>query len=157
MLRRSLEAIVLRILGEQVRYLKLYEATIERQHDDDSVDVLPDDLDIRGTGMTNVPIWHGVPGVTVRVVKGSRCLFGFRGGNPQRPYVSLWQSGSVEEIRFNGGTRGVARVGDPVQVNWPLLSAVGTLNGSAFAASLAVASPATGFIESASTKVLAGD
>jgi len=155
-IREKLEAFILRVLNERP-YLRLYPSTVQSQGADYSVDVLPDDETVRGLGLSSVRIKHGIPGVRVRVVKGARCLLGFEAADPSKPYVSLWDAGSVEAIEFNGSTRPVARVGDLVQVNWPVLSAVGTLNGSPFAASLAVATTSTGTIQTGSDKVLAGD
>jgi hypothetical protein len=151
----KLRTLVLRWL-DFTRYYGVYEASIQGQADDDTVDVLPDDPKLRGDGLQRVPIRHGLPGVTVRVAEGSRCLLGFENGDPSKPYVSLWAAGSVTEIRFGGGTIGVARVGDPVACSLPVLSAIGTLNGSPFAATLAVGTQIHGAIGSGSQKVLAG-
>lgn len=76
------------------------------------VDVVPDDVLHRGTGLSRLPIKHGLPGVTVRVPAGARCLVGFEAGDRQRPYVQLWEEGSVTSVTFDGGTEDVARTGD---------------------------------------------
>lgn len=155
-LRATLESIIRKIVSE-LPHMQLYPCTVESQHADYTVDVTPDDDVVRGLGGTsNVPIKHGIPGVRVTVPAGARVLLGFVSGDGQNPYVSLWDEGSVDTIEFAGGTRAIARVGDLVQVNWPLLSAVGTLNGLPFAASLAIASVSTGTISSGSDKVSSG-
>lgn len=149
------EAAVRRIMSF-ARYYGTYEATVQGQNDDDTVAVLPDDPSIRGDGLDKVPIRHGLPGVTVRVATGARCLLGFDNGDPKRPYVSLWAAGSVEEIRFGSGALQVARVGDPVAVSLPPLSAIGTLNGSPFAATLAIGTQIMGSIAEGSPRLKAG-
>lgn len=151
----SLTAIV-QALMRPARYYAQHPAAVLSQHDDDTVDVLPDDATLRGNGLSNVPIRHGLPGVRVRVVAGSRVLLGFEGGDPARPYVSLWDAASVEKILFNGGTAGLARIGDLVTIYWPVLDCVGTLNNSPAALTMIPALPSPGIIQTGSSKVLAG-
>jgi len=153
--RTTLENIVRRIVHE-LPYLRSYQATVEKQHDDYTVDVTPDDESIRGNGLIGLPIRHGIPGVRVRVASGARVMLRFADGDPRKPYVALWDEGSVESIEFAGGSRAVARVGDLVQVNWPVLSAIGTLNSAPFAASIAAASVSTGVVSTGSDKVTSG-
>ena len=157
-LLQSLTAIVKQLTRDRV-FLSQHSATVEMQHDDDTLDLTPDDFALRSQGLSSVPIRHGIPGVRVRVRQGSRCLLGFEGGNPQAPYAALWDASSVDQILFNGGTAGAARVGDMVQVYWPATVDVvaGTLNGAPFAASLILASPAAGIITSGSPRALIGD
>jgi hypothetical protein len=140
-----------------VRWLGQYPAEIQSQHDDFTVDLLPDNPALRGNGLSRVNIRHGIPGVQVRVLAGSRCLLGFEGGDPAKPYVSLWDATSVEKLIFNGGTKGIARVGDLVTVYWPMMTASGTLSGAPVALTLIAAAPSVGVIATSSEKVLAGD
>lgn len=143
-------------MTQHLRYYGTYACVVQSQAADDTVDVLPDDDLIRGAGLSAVPILHGVPGCRVRVAAGARCLLGFRGGSPTEPYVSLWEAGSVISLHFGGGSLAAARVGDPCSVSLPILSAIGTLNGSPFAASLAIATQIYGVIGSGAQKVFAG-
>lgn len=157
-LKTSLEAIVARLTADRV-YLAKHPCVVELQHDDDTLDLTPDNTALRGRGISNVPIRHGLPGVRVKVKQGSRCLLGFEGGDPDKPYASLWDSASVEQILFNGGTAGIARVGDIVQCYWPTAINVlsGNLAGLPFAATLMITSPAVGIITTGSARVNVGD
>jgi len=149
----ALEAFVRRVM-RRTAYHAQHVAVVQRQHDDDSLDLLPDSDDIRGTGLSRVPIRHGLPGVRVRVAVGSRVLLTFEGGNPTAPRATLWEAGAVEEIRFNDGSAPIARVGDPVRCFWPAsVPVVGTLNGLAFTGTMTIASPGVGVIESGAAKV----
>ncbi len=136
-------------------YHATYECSVERQHDDDSLDLLPEDLRVRGTGLSGVQIWHGLPGVRVRVKVGSKVLLGFRSGDPKRPYASLWQPESIEEICFDGGHAPIARVGDAVQVIWPAINVTGTVAGGTLTGTLMVGSTTAGVIETGAENLLA--
>lgn len=155
-LRETIERIVAAVLPERL-YLRSYECTVEAQSADGSLDLLPDDERIRGTGLQGVPIYHGLPGVTVRVVTGARVLLQFVGGDPTKPYASLWRSGDIEEISFDGGSAPVARQGDPVAVYWPTsVPIAGTINGGALTgAFLTIATQGSGVIQSGAARVKA--
>jgi hypothetical protein len=130
---------------------------VERDHGDGTLDLLPDDPRVRGTGLSRVPIRHGLPGVTVRVVTGSRVLLGFVEGDPRKPYASLWQPGSIEEVSFDGGTAGVARIGDIVVCSWPAsLPFTGTLTGAVsgtITGTLTIATQSSGNIQTGAARV----
>ena len=137
-------------------YHGTYECTVERQHDDDSLDLLPDDQRVRGTGLSRVELWHGLPGVRVKVVVGSRVLLAFRNGDPAKPYASLWRRGDIEEISFDGGGAPVARQGDAVAVYWPpSLSIVGAIPAGALTGTVTIGTQSAGVIQSGASKVLA--
>lgn len=137
-------------------YLAHYSATVERQHSDDSLDLMPDDVRVRGTGLSRVPIRHGLPGVRVLVVNGSRVLLGFENGDPSKPYASCWSASSIEAIMFDGGDKPVARVGDAVTIFWPpTLDFVGTLAGQPFTGTMTIMTPSSGVIESGAPRVTA--
>lgn len=138
-------------------YHGTYECTVERQHDDDTLDLLPDDERLRGTGLSRVEIWHGLPGVRVRVRIGARVLLAFRDGDPSKPYASLWQRGSIEEISFDGGQSPIARQGDAVAVYWPpsltitgAIIPAGELTGT-----VTIATQSAGIIQSGAQRVRA--
>lgn len=153
--RAALERIIEAIVGDRT-YLRSYECTVERQADDGSLDLLPDDARIRGTGLSGVPIYHGLPGVTVRVRQGARVLLQFVGGDPTKPYASLWRSGDIEEISFNGGQAPIARQGDPVAVYWPAsVTVAGTVDGNAFTGTLTIATQGAGVIQSGASRTKA--
>lgn len=140
-------------------YLRNYTAVVQRQHDDLTLDLLPDDERVRGTGLSNVPIRHGLPGVEVHVVVGSRVLLGYENGDPRRPYAHLWDPSAIEEIRFDGGTASVARVGDLVVCSWPAtVPFTGTVTGSvtgAITGTMTITTQSSGTIQSGAARVKA--
>lgn len=103
---------------QEVIYSRLYPAEVVTQNADGTLQLLPDDERVRGAGLDRVPIRCGLPGFEVRVKAGARVRLGFDGGDPSRPFASLWDADPsvVESISFAGGTRPIARVGDTVQV-----------------------------------------
>jgi len=116
-------------------YHAQFVATVQGQGDDYTLELLPDDERVRGTGLSNVPIRHGLPGVTVRVKTGARVLLGFEAGDPSKPFASLWEPGSLEAIEFDGGQSPIARVGDIATVFFPAampVAAAGVLGGVPF-------------------------
>lgn len=157
-MRAAFERIVAGLTQDRI-YLRSYECTVERQHGDGSVDLLADDESIRGTGLSNVPVYHALPGVTVRVVVGARVLLHFVNADPQKPYASLWRSGDIEEISFNGGQAPVARQGDAVAVYWPSTlrftgAIVGAPSGS-IDGTITISTQSAGIIQTGAAKVKA--
>jgi hypothetical protein len=137
-------------------YLRTFEAEVLRQADDGTLDLMPDDERVRGTGLQGVPIYHGLPGVTVRVVAGARVLLQFVSGDPSKPFASLWRSGDIEELSFNGGSAPIARQGDPVAVYWPAsVPFTGTLAGQPFVGTLTITTPGPGIIQEGADRVRA--
>lgn len=105
-LRGALERVVRWVMRDTI-YLGQYVCTIAAQNADGTLDLLPDDLRIRASGLQSVPIRHGLPGVTVEVPAGERVLLAFGDGDPRQPYASLWHEGQVTKVRI-GGTEAVA-------------------------------------------------
>lgn len=137
-------------------YLRNYSAVVQRQHSDLTLDLLPDNDAVRGTGLSNVPIRHGLPGVEVRVLVGSRVLLGYENGDPQRPYAHLWDPSAIEELRFDGGTAALARVGDVVVCSWPAsVPCTGTIGGNAFVGTMTIGTQSSGTIQSGAARVRA--
>jgi hypothetical protein len=101
-----LERYVRWVTRDQI-YLGTYTAKVVRQAGDGTLDLLPEDSRLRGTGLQSVPILHGLPGCVVRVPNGERVLLAFDGGDPSKPYASLWHEGQVTSIEL-GGTLKVA-------------------------------------------------
>ncbi len=154
----SLERIIRWVMRETV-YHAQYIATVQAQHSDGSLDLLPDDERVRGTGLSNVPMRLGLPGVDVRVVVGARVLLGFEGGNPNLPYAGMWDPSAIESISFDGGSAPIARVGDPVVVFWPpsvpITGVVSAAPPGAFTGTLTITSPGSGIIDSGAPRVRA--
>jgi hypothetical protein len=86
-----------------IAYSRLYPAKVVAQDADGTLHLYPDDERMRGSGLTGVPMRHGVPGLTVRVAVGEYVMLGFEGGQPSRPYAALWPDGSsVESLTLHG-------------------------------------------------------
>lgn len=109
----------IRFVMRDVTYHKHYPCTVERQDAAGLLDLTPDDESIRGTGLSGVPIRHGLPGFTVEVNQGARCMLAFDNGDPRKPYAALWDPGSVKRVIFNGGTRPLATLGALVTSGGP--------------------------------------
>lgn len=129
-----------------VTYHKHYVCTVQSQHANGLLDVLPDDETIRGTGLSSIPIRHGLPGCTIEVAAGASLLLGFENGDPSKPYCALWESGLANVIRIDIGENpaDVARKGDTVEVLLPPAVFSGTIGGS----------PATGMLTFPTNKTL---
>lgn len=119
----SLKAIVDRILGRRLDMLALYPCRVASQNSAGLLELTPDDDRIKGFGLQAVPIRHGLPGFTCRVPAGARVRVGFDAGDESRPFALLWDEGDVTSVTFDGGSAGVARVGDEVRVGKLLLVA----------------------------------
>lgn len=91
-------------------YFAQYVARVDAQNSDGTLELQPEDQ--RLPGLSGVPIHYGIPGVSAKVFSGARVLVGFEAGNPARPIATVWESASLIELSFDGGTAAVARVGD---------------------------------------------
>lgn len=101
-----------------------YAGTVVRQLSDGTLDIKPDDIDrAPASGWTAVPLL-GLPGVAVRVSAGARVRVFFDGSDRSRPRAALSEEddSTLVSISVAGGTAGVARVGDEVDL--------GTITGS---------------------------
>lgn len=96
--------LVERLVLPRLDPLAFYPATVVSQGDDDTVDLKPDSRRF-GVGLAMVPIRHGIPGVSVRVRPGARVLLAFEGGDPQRPFCSLWEAGGLESLTVEASTK----------------------------------------------------
>lgn len=120
---------IVRTLAGDVRFHKLWPAVVETVNPDGSIDMTPDDLDMRGTGLSVFPD-PGIPNTTIVPAPGARCLLGFKAGDPRRPYIAEWESGGLGRIGLNGGTRPIARMGDPVELAIPpVVTITGSVSG----------------------------
>lgn len=97
-------------------YLGTYPGTIQLQSGE-TCDIIPDSPKINGgRGLSGVAIRHGAPGVEIQVAPGSRALLAFDNGDPDKPYVALWEKSTLITLKLAGGTMPIARVGDQVAV-----------------------------------------
>lgn len=67
-------------------YYAFYECVVVKQTGD-TLDLRPDDPRLSREGLTDVEIRYGIPGVRAKIQPGTRCLLGFKGGNPSLAYV----------------------------------------------------------------------
>lgn len=82
----------------RIDYLALYPArVVSMEVSGQTVELKPDDARI--PDLTDVPLWHGLPGVEVEVEKDARVLLGFEGGNPARPFAMLWQGETLKSLK----------------------------------------------------------
>lgn len=109
----------IRWVMRDVTYHRHYPCVVQRQDGAGLLDLLPDDESIRGSGLSGVPIRHGLPGFTVKVPVGARCMLAFENGDPRKPYASLWDPGSVIGVEFDGGTRPLTFLGALVTSGGP--------------------------------------
>lgn len=76
--------------------------------------------------------YRTLPGVSLTVPAGTRVLVGFEGGDPSKPFASLWELGDVTKLVLGGGSQRAAREGDGVTASpsfdaW--IAAVSTATG----------------------------
>jgi hypothetical protein len=93
-----------------IRYQRLYRAKVVKQNGQ-KVDVDCDDPDIGS--LVDVPIRHGLPGIEVTIAPQAWVRLGFDDGDPQKPFVGLWDGGeSVTEIKIAGSTYSIPKWDD---------------------------------------------
>ena len=90
----DIAAIIEQQTGQRITYSRMYPSRVVKQGGDGSLDVIPDSQEIRGNGITGVPIRHGVPGLEVKVTPGNKVLLFFEGGDKKAPACALWPDGS---------------------------------------------------------------
>jgi hypothetical protein len=96
-------------------YRAMYRAKVVAQSGDHlRVDVIPEDTGGLLPPMSQIPLRHGIPGITVQVGGGAYVLVGWENGRPNRPFAGLWAnpSGTGEsDARGDSGAGGGAVVG----------------------------------------------
>jgi hypothetical protein len=102
-IRHALERLI-RWVTRDTLFLGLYSAQVVRQAADGTLDLMPADDRLRAQGLQAIPIRHGLPGVTVEVPAGEFIQLGFDGGDPSKPYASLWHAGQATKIVFGDMT-----------------------------------------------------
>jgi hypothetical protein len=123
-LKESIFALV-RAALPTLDYYALYRGKVVTQSGD-KVDVIPDDSRI--PDMSAIPIKLGLPGVSIQITPGAYVLIGWEGGDSQRPYVMVWETGAnvvsltlrAAKIELGGpglvpATDGVVRAATPCQ------------------------------------------
>lgn len=146
---------VIRTIMRETRFHKHYSCTVQGQPDDHRLELLPDDEELRSFGLSAVPIRHGLPGATVRVLVGARVRLGFENGDPRRPFCWLFDPGSIVEIRFDDGRAPIARKGDAAHVMWPPMHISGLVGGLQLEADALLPSSGTGIVREGNEKVRA--
>lgn len=98
-------------------FYAFYDAKIVKQSTDGTtVDLQPSDP--RLPGLSNVRLRNGVAGTVCKVAAGAFVSLGWDNGDPTKPYAQTWGGGeSVTEINFADGTKGAARVDDPLSAS----------------------------------------
>jgi hypothetical protein len=85
-----------------------YPCTVISQSGDlETVEVKPDSTKLADLP-PGVPIRWGIAGVKCRLSNGSRVLVSFEEGDPSKPYVSMWQNSTSEEIQLGDASDFVA-------------------------------------------------
>ncbi len=86
-----------------INYSQFYPATVVKQNPVTlGLELMPDDERIRGGGLSEIQIRHGLPGVKVKVTPGARVNIFFEDGDPKKPAAALWPDGSAcLEITIN--------------------------------------------------------
>lgn len=79
-----------------------YAGTVLKCHGDGHLDVQPDSANL--PQFTRLPIRLPWPGVsTLKVKPGARVLIAFEGGNPERPHVVHFETGTLEHLLISTG------------------------------------------------------
>ena len=129
-IRRSYRAIV-RGAIPNIDYFAYYRAQVAAQASDGStVDVIPDDT--RLPHCSGIALRLGLPGVTVTVEPGCYVMLGWDGGNPARPYATLWDlGGTMIKLNIEATTSVNVTVG-ACTFDMNGMSGIMTLNGGKF-------------------------
>ena len=140
------EKVVEAIVGARLDYLARYPARVDKQADDGTLELTPDDKRI--PPITNVKIHVGVPGTTVEVEQGSRVLLAYAGGDPSKPIAEIWEPGaSVTKVTMKATTAVIDA--DSIELGKDAVLGVARLTDSV------LAGPFVGVITGASAKAKA--
>lgn len=72
---------------EEESFQKNYSAQIHRQNSDGTLDLLPDDDLIKGTGLSNIPIRSPLGFSFTGIPEGARAVVQYENNDPSKPYV----------------------------------------------------------------------
>ena len=82
-------------LREQQRregdYDRIWGGQVVSQHADGTLEILLDGAEVRGSGIDNILIAPGLPGLKVGVPQGARCFVAYAGGDPSGARVVGWE------------------------------------------------------------------
>lgn len=119
--RGAFDRLVSRALP-RLDFLARYEARVVAQSPaDDTLELFP--VDARIPPLSSVPLLVPAPGFRILVAPGARVLLGWDGGDPSQPYAEAFgrTAGTTTKLEIaatqivlNGGSMGVARLGDAV-------------------------------------------
>lgn len=140
--RQQLTNTVESIVGRRLNLSNWYPARVVSQAADGTVDLLPDDPKMRGSGISRVPLRHGLPGCTVRVRPGSTVALFFEDCDAKKPAAGLWPNGSsVLEITVSADAL--------LTLKAPAIQVQGNLSvsGAVSAGSIAASSVSAGGVE----------
>ena len=98
----------IRYVTRDTTYHKHYGCTVQGQSGQ-TVDLLPNDPDMRGSGLNGVPIYNGLPGVTAQVAPGSDAILFYEDGDPTKPRAKIVSEKHIS-VSFNDGLMPIARV-----------------------------------------------
>lgn len=101
-LKSAIEGIVKRLVASYA-YHAPYTAKIISQGADGTLEVQPDDS--RLPSLTGIPLRTFVPNVEIKVKAGGNVLIQFENGDPSRPFASLFDAGSLEELKLSASTK----------------------------------------------------
>ena len=128
--RESFRRLVRWIMRDVITYYRVSLATVVVQTGS-TVDLTPDDPDLAGLGLQGVPLTWGLPDSTAQLVPGCKVLLFFEQGDPRKPRA-VGFDGTALMIQLGGGTKPVARVGDPVAITSAVANPGGlTVTGTA--------------------------
>lgn len=85
-----------RTLFARIDFFAGYWCRVVAQNADGSLELLPDDARI--PGHSNVPIRYPIPGMKLSVAPGARALLEFAAGDPSKPFVSAFESGTATKL-----------------------------------------------------------
>lgn len=107
---------LIRAAVARVDYFALYSAVVNTDNGDETCDLTPEDS--RLPSMSKVPKMYGLPGIKTTISQGAKVLLCFQNGDPSRPAIVLFGTGSASELDINpsliklqGGSTPVAKEG----------------------------------------------
>ncbi len=117
-IRQSYRAIV-RGAIPNIDFFAYYRAQVMAQSlDGSTVDVQPDDQRLPACSM--IPLRLGLPGVTVTVQPGCFVMLGWDGGDPSKPFATLWDlGGTLLNIKITAGNASPAATFEMNPVGFP--------------------------------------
>lgn len=116
---------------KNIDYLATYPCKVILQHGTAAGNDVTLDVEAERAGLAlpqRLPVKFGTPATTADFANGMRVYVAFENGDPSAPYVCGYDpvvAGAVGTVMF-GGTKGVARVDDPVNAGVLTIAAAPT-------------------------------